>query len=126
MGRWTIGSTVFGTFTRCQSQTKRSSILIQISLLTFTPLIHKARCYVSRLNNFFRIYCSLRNTPIAPVGDAPSDKSHETSNMTCLVPRQLHKPGIQDLKKYTVPTKRLGTPPFFQCVLMALRVLGKR
>ena len=26
----------------------------------------------------------------------------------------------------TVPTKRLGTPPFFQCVLMALRVLGKR
>ena len=54
MGRWTIGSTVFGTFTQCQSQTKRSSILIQISLLTFTPVIHKARCYVSRLNNFFR------------------------------------------------------------------------
>ena len=28
--------------------------------------------------------------------------------------------------KYTVPTKRLGTPPNFQCILMALRVLLKR
>ena len=27
---------------------------------------------------------------------------------------------------YTVPTKRLGTPPNFQCILMALRVLLKR
>ena len=26
----------------------------------------------------------------------------------------------------TVPTKRLGTPPDFQCILMALRVLLKR
>jgi hypothetical protein len=25
----------------------------------------------------------------------------------------------------TVPTKLLGTPPFFQCILMALRVLEK-
>ena len=47
-------------------------------------------------------YCSLSNTPIAPVGDAPSNKSQETSNMTCLVPRQLHTPGIQDLKKCTL------------------------
>ena len=27
--------------------------------------------------------------------------------------------------KFTVPTKLLGTPPFFQCILMALRVLEK-
>jgi hypothetical protein len=27
--------------------------------------------------------------------------------------------------KSTVPTKLLGTPPFFQCILMALRVLEK-
>ena len=26
---------------------------------------------------------------------------------------------------FTVPTKLLGTPPFFQCILMALRVLEK-
>jgi hypothetical protein len=26
---------------------------------------------------------------------------------------------------YTVPTKLLGTPPFFQCILMALRVSEK-
>ncbi len=26
---------------------------------------------------------------------------------------------------HTVPTKLLGTPPFFQCILMALRVLEK-
>ncbi len=26
---------------------------------------------------------------------------------------------------YTVPTKLLGTPPYFQCILMALRVLEK-
>ena len=26
--------------------------------------------------------------------------------------------------EYTVPTKRLGTPPDFQCILMALRVLN--
>jgi hypothetical protein len=25
----------------------------------------------------------------------------------------------------TVPTKLLGTPPYFQCILMALRVLEK-
>jgi hypothetical protein len=30
-----------------------------------------------------------------------------------------------DMARYTVPTKLLGTPPFFQCILMALRVLGK-
>jgi hypothetical protein len=27
--------------------------------------------------------------------------------------------------KITVPTKLLGTPPYFQCILMALRVLEK-
>ncbi len=27
--------------------------------------------------------------------------------------------------RYTVPTKLLGTPPYFQCILMALRVLEK-
>jgi hypothetical protein len=26
---------------------------------------------------------------------------------------------------HTVPTKLLGTPPYFQCILMALRVLEK-
>jgi hypothetical protein len=26
---------------------------------------------------------------------------------------------------HTVPTKLLGTPPFFQCILMALHVLEK-
>ncbi len=29
------------------------------------------------------------------------------------------------LEEDTVPTKLLGTPPFFQCILMALRVLEK-
>jgi hypothetical protein len=28
-------------------------------------------------------------------------------------------------EKHTVPTKLLGTPPYFQCILMALRVLVK-
>ncbi len=32
---------------------------------------------------------------------------------------------VQVTYEITVPTKLLGTPPFFQCILMALRVLEK-
>ena len=34
--------------------------------------------------------------------------------------------GNKEIQQDTVPTKRLGTPPDFQCILMALRVLLKR
>jgi hypothetical protein len=41
----------------------------------------------------------------------------------CVWQRRWKKLGTQ---KITVPTKRLGTPHNFQCILMALRVLLKR